>query len=114
MKMADLTFAVAPEVIKALILALGVIVADALLGLVRAISRGEFDVRMLPRFLRTNVLPYAGGLLVLAVFSMFIEEIKAILLTSTGFVVAKFLAEILDKLRAMGMAKQEETNTTTE
>lgn len=64
-------------------------------------------MRMLPRFLRTNVFPYTGGLLVLAVFSMFIEEIKAILLTSAGFVLAKFQAEILDKLRSMGVAASE-------
>lgn len=84
--MMDLNFALDGTVLQALVLTLGVILADTLLGLVRSIARGEFDVRKLPQFLTTNVFPYAGGLLVLALFSAFIEEIKAILLASAGLV----------------------------
>jgi hypothetical protein len=95
-------FTIDPNVIQALIVALAVILVDALLGIIRAIARGEFDFTRLPQFLISNLLPYVGSLLVLAVFSLFVQEIKAILLASAAFILAKFLAEIKNKLADMG------------
>lgn len=96
-----------PIIVNTVLIALVVILADALLGIIRAISRGEFDVRKLPQFLQSSVLPYAGSLVVLAVFSLWVSEIKVLLMACAGFTTAKYLAEIKDKLVAMGMAKSE-------
>ncbi len=91
------------QVLNSLLLVLSVILVDTLLGIIRAIARQEFDVRVLPQFLQTSVFPYVGSLIVLAVFSFFVPEIKALLMTAAAFLLAKYLAEIKDKLQDMMM-----------
>ena len=88
-------------IVYTLLAALSVIVIDTLLGIVRAVAAGDFDVRYLPKFMQTALLPYVGSMLILAVFSVFIAEIKALLMISAGFVIPKFLAEIKDKMKDM-------------
>lgn len=108
--MTDFTFALDLDmtIVYTLLAALAVIVVDTLIGIVRAVAAGDFDVRYLPKFLQTAVLPYVGSMLILAVFSVFIAEIKALLMISAGFVIPKFLAEIKDKLVSMSMHKKED------
>lgn len=91
------------QVLNSLLLVLSVILVDTLLGIIRSIARQEFDVRVLPQFLQTSVFPYIGSLIVLAVFSFFVPEIKALLMTAAAFLLAKYLAEIKDKLQDMMM-----------
>ena len=97
------------QVLGSLLLVLSVIVADTLLGIIRAIARQEFDVRVLPQFLQTSVFPYVGSLIALAVFSFFVPEIKALLLAASAFLLAKYLAEIKDKLQDMVMLAKADT-----
>jgi len=47
-----------------------IIMLDTLLGIIRAVTQGEFDPRKLPQFLRTNILPFVGALLLMGLFSM--------------------------------------------
>lgn len=44
------------------------IVIDTGLGVFRAISLGEFDLKKMPQFLQTKVLPVFGSLMLMAVF----------------------------------------------
>lgn len=114
--MTDFAFALDLDmtIVYTLLAVLGVILIDTLLGIVRALAKGEFDVRLLPNFLRANVFPYVGSLLILAVFAVFIAEIKALLMVAAGFVIPKFLAEIKDKLVDMSvMRKEDKTDTRT-
>lgn len=86
------------EVIVAFEMALGLIFLDLMLGIILAVSRGEFEPRMLPKFLKSSVLPYAGSLSLLAVFSSMIPEIKALYFTAVAAVNAKYLFDVKDKI----------------
>lgn len=80
-----------------LLIVLALIVLDVASGAILAISRREFDVRKLPDFLRQSVLPYVGGLVILAVGSTFSPEVNALYVASVAAASGKFLAEIKDK-----------------
>lgn len=107
--MTDFAFALDLDmtIVYTLLAALSVIIIDTVLGIVKAISAGDFDLRYLPKFLQTALLPYVGSLLILAVFALFMAEIKVLLMASATFVIAKFLAEIKDKLADMGILQKE-------
>ena len=88
----------APKVIIALGGVLGLILANLVLGVLLAIKMNTFDVRKLPQFLETNLLPYIGGLLVLALFSNMDPTLSILFFTISAAVYAKFLANIKDQL----------------
>ena len=88
----------APKVIIALGGVLGLILANLVLGVLLAIKTNTFDVRKLPQFLETNLLPYIGGLLVLALFSNMDPTLSILFFTISAAVYAKFLANIKDQL----------------
>lgn len=106
--MTDFVFDLDVTILYTLLAALSVVLIDTLLGIVKAIAAGNFDLRYLPRFLQTTLLPYVGSLLILAVFAVLVAEIKALLMASATFVIAKFLAEIKDKLVDMSLLKKGE------
>lgn len=88
------------EVIATVLAVLGLILVDALLGVVLAISKNQFDVQKFPQFLKTNVLPYVGGLLILAMAAGN-PQMKALFLASAAATAIKFIAEIKDKVVAL-------------
>lgn len=59
-----------PAVLFGLKLALIAILCDTAIGWLLAFVSGEFDIRMVPQFLKTNVLPYFGALVVLALVTV--------------------------------------------
>lgn len=83
--------------------ALGLILLDLLLGIFLSMKQGNFDVRRLPQFLISSVLPYVGSLLMLALFVESIPAIAAVFYTSAASVVAKFLVDIKDKLVGLNL-----------
>ena len=80
------------------------IVIDTVLGVIKSFKAGQdsFDIRLLPKFLATGILPYVGGLGIIALVAQFIGEPYVVLFyaTATG-VTAKYVAEIKDKLTAI-------------
>lgn len=86
---------------KTLLGAAAIIIADAILGVLVSFKNGEFDIRMLPKFLARNLLPYVGGLLLLALLSPVSEEISSLFFMVAATVGVKFLAEIKDKIMAI-------------
>ena len=86
--------------------ALGAIIApillDTLLGIILSLKAGTFNLRKLPQFLATNLLPYVGGLLVLALTAYiagdYTAQIAALFYAAAAATAAKFLAEIKDKV----------------
>ncbi|MHB1407153.1 MAG: hypothetical protein ACYCV0_16395 [Desulfitobacteriaceae bacterium] len=101
------------EVIVAFEMALGLIFLDLMLGIILALSKGEFEPRKLPKFLQSSVLPYVGSLTLLAVFSTIIPEIKALYFTAVTAVNAKFLFDVKDKIFGL-IGKQREKGKTGE
>jgi hypothetical protein len=80
------------------------IVIDTVLGAIKA-AMAEFDsfnFRQLPKYLGTGILPYVGGLGILALAAEFAgEPFTALFYASTAAVLAKYVAEIKDKLIAI-------------
>ncbi|MDO7787106.1 hypothetical protein [Desulforamulus aquiferis] len=62
--------------VKALVFLLLLIVVNVILGCCIALRKGELALNDLPRFLRTEVLPYYVGILALACMAM-IEDVQA-------------------------------------
>ncbi len=59
------------HVFVVLLIVLGLVLLDWLVGIIVALVRGAFDPGTLPRQLETFVLPYVGSLLVLAILQAF-------------------------------------------
>jgi len=91
---------ISSDVIATLLAVLGIILVDTLLGVVLAISKGQFDIRKFPQFIKTNVLPFMGGLIILTLAAGN-TELKAIFFASAAATVAKFLADLKDKIVAL-------------
>lgn len=81
---------------------LAIVLLDMLLGVILSIRAGTFDVRRLPQFLATNVFPFVGGLCVLGAATLFAGDysmqIAAIFYAAVAATIAKFIAEIKDKV----------------
>ncbi len=95
-----LTVLFVPEVWYTLGTVLVLILVDVALGILAAVVTSTFDVRKLPGFLRQNVLPYLGALTLLALVAAQ-AEMKVLFFASAAAVVAKFLADIKDKIAKM-------------
>lgn len=87
----------APKVLVALGTVLGLILGDTLLGVFVAIKNGEFSFSKLAQFVQSSLIPYLGGLLVLALFSNSNAELSAIFFTIAAAITAKFVADIISK-----------------
>ena len=77
------------------------IVIDAVLGAIKAAKDDfdSFDFRQLPKFLSTGILPYVGGLGILALAAEFVgEPYLALFYASAAAVTFKYVTEIKDKL----------------
>ncbi len=80
------------------------IIIDTILGVIRALisSDGPFDFRKLPQFLASGILPYVGGLGVVAIAAQYIgEPFLALFYAAAAATTAKYIAEIKDKLQAI-------------
>ncbi len=90
-------------VVYALLVVMGLIVVDTLLGVVKAVSSGSFDVRLLADYLKTGVLPYVGALVILGAGALYVqpELLGAIFAASAIAAIVKFITDIIDKSKAM-------------
>ncbi|WP_027364036.1 hypothetical protein [Desulfotruncus alcoholivorax] len=96
-----LGFLIAPKVLVSLGSALGLIIVDFCLGVFLALKQGDFDVRKLPKFLETGVIPYVGALVLLALFIGISPGLEAIFFACTAAIGLKYLADIKDKLASI-------------
>ncbi|KLU63438.1 hypothetical protein CEB3_c02010 [Peptococcaceae bacterium CEB3] len=77
---------------------LALVLADFVLGVLVSLKQGTFNLSKLPRFVETSLIPYIGGLLVLALFSKTNAELGALFFTIAATITAKFLADIVAKV----------------
>lgn len=88
-----------PAILLGLKLAILAILSDALIGWILALTKGEFDIRLIPRFLQTSIFPYIGVLLVLAMVTVIDPNYKPVFYFICTIVTAKFGVEAMkDKL----------------
>ena len=76
---------------------LGLILADFIFGVLLSMRNKNFSFSKLPEFVETSLVPYIGGLLVLALFSNVNTELGALFFTIAATITAKFLADIVTK-----------------
>ncbi|MHB1421335.1 MAG: hypothetical protein ACYCX4_17435, partial [Bacillota bacterium] len=86
------------DILKAFLVVLALVVIDVLLGIVLSIKQGNFNIRTLPRFIQQSILPYVGGLLILALGASASPEIRALFFAAVAATTIKFLADLKDKL----------------
>lgn len=83
----------------ALLIVVVAIVLDTLLGLIKAIKGGDFDFKLLPKFLATGILPFVGALAILATAAEFIgAPYMELFYIAAAAVLAKYILEIRDKI----------------
>jgi len=85
-----------------LIVVLAVILLDFILGVLIAIKKKTFKVNVLPQFIKTNLFPYIGGLVVLALLSAYLSELEYLYYAAVALVTLKFSKEaLLDKVKEL-------------
>lgn len=95
----DLDFILTLPVFAVLWIVLAAIFVKTFFAVILAIKAGEFDVRILPQFLATNVVPYIGGMAILAFVTHLVGGPFGYLFYAVALaVLAKYLAEIKDKV----------------
>ena len=94
----------------ALIGVLGAIGTDTLAGTLVAIVKGTFKLSYIANFIRTSILPYFGGILVVALPAAFVDPSTALgqwanttLVTVAAAIGLKFLGDIVLKLQSLGL-----------
>lgn len=81
---------------------MSLIVFDFILGVSNALKKGEFSFIELPRFLRTNVLPYALGLFIFTIITEYLGGLWTYLFYPATFaVVSRYVFKIKDKIKEL-------------
>jgi hypothetical protein len=88
---------VAPAALTTLEAVLALVLADFIFGILVSLRAGTFSASKLPQFIQTSLLPYSGGLLVLAMFSGTNTALVALFFTTAATVTVKFVADIVAK-----------------
>jgi hypothetical protein len=88
----------APNALTTLEGVLALVLADFIFGVLVSLRQGTFKFAKLPQFIQTSLLPYSGGLLLLALFSTTNTELETLFFTVAATVTAKFLADIVSKV----------------
>lgn len=97
-------------IMKSLTAILTIICLDTVLGILIGFKDGTFTLSKLPEFLSKNVLPYMGGLSVIAIMAVYVNQvdpstgaiIEGIYYTASATVALKFTKEaLLDKTRQL-------------
>jgi hypothetical protein len=76
----------------------GLVMADFVLGVLASFRSGTFKLSKLAQFMETGLVPYVGGLLVLALLSSANVTLATLFFTIAATVSAKFLADITAKV----------------
>lgn len=89
-------------IMQTLLVALASIFIDFVLGVLISIKKKEFSLNVLPQFIATNVFPYVGGLVVLALLSSYLAQMEYVYYGAIVIVTAKFSKEaLLDKIQIL-------------
>ena len=107
----DLGFLLELDEWRVLLVVVAGILLDAVLGILTTFraDHENFDIRKLPRFIATGIFPYVGGLTAVAVVSNQVGPPYDYVFYGFAIpVLAKYVAEIMDKLTVLFGAKKHE------
>ena len=83
----------------ALVMVLAAIGLDFVFGIMVGLKDKTFDVRLLPQFIVSGVIPYVGGLIFLAIAAQQVGLMyKEVFLSVAGLIAMKYTAELKDKI----------------
>ena len=89
-------------IFKSLIAVLVTILLDFVLGVLVSIKDRTLQLSVLPQFIATNLFPYVGGLVVLALLSVYLAQLEYLYYAAAGLVALKFSKEaLLDKIKEL-------------
>jgi len=87
-------------VFKSLLLVIALILLNFAFAILIAIKKKNFDINLLPKFLATDIFPYVGSLMLLALLSAYLAELQYIYYGAVGIISIKFGKEALwDKVQ---------------
>ena len=89
------------QVLYALIGVLILIFLKTLLGVLAAIKAGTFEAKRFPDFLRKEVMPFVGSLILLAAASMFNPDLKVFFFGSLVPITYYLLTGVKDKFKEL-------------
>jgi hypothetical protein len=93
-----------PTDISAFVAVLVAVGADTLAGVLVAVVKGTFKLSYIANFVRTSILPFVGGLLVMGLLAgMNPGQFDAPFLATAGTIGLKFLGDIVGKLQSLGL-----------
>lgn len=82
---------------------LALIVLDTLAGMLLALWRRQWQWGRVADFLASEVLPYLGGLAVLALLAQLRPDVRPVFLAAAAATAAREVSSILAKVRALGV-----------
>lgn len=82
-------------ILNGLLVCLAFILLDTIMGWIKALKEGAFSWATVPQFIKTNIFPYVGGLIILALFSMLVPELEAVYYIAVAAVSVKFGVEAI-------------------
>lgn len=86
-----------------ILICVALILADAVLGWIKAYVEGKFTFTLVPKFIKSNLLPYIGGLLVIAFLAALNpDQFQPVFLTVVGLVDVKFGVDVI-KEKVIGL-----------
>lgn len=91
------------NMVHLLLITLGLIGLDTLLGWLGALVKGQWDWHKVSRYVETAVLPYIGGLLALAVLSVLQPDTTPAFYTTAAATDVKLVADIVAKIGSFGV-----------
>jgi hypothetical protein len=100
------------QMLQTVLVLMGLIALDTVLGWISALAKGQFHWHQVARFLETSILPYVGGLLALAAVGLLEPVALAGFYGSAAVASAKFLADIFQKISALGISVQQPSKPT--
>ena len=90
---------ISSAILTSLTAVLCTVLLDFIIGVGISIKQKTFSVSILPQFIANNLVPYVGGLIILALFANYIPEMEYVFYTGVGLVGVKFTKDaLLDKL----------------
>lgn len=89
-------------ILYSLYVSLAFILVDTIFGVLLSIKNKTFNISDLPKFISTAVLPYIGGLVILAIFANYLKDFVSVFIIMTGLVDLKFGKEcLMDKVKEL-------------
>lgn len=88
------------EIISLLMIVIISIMLDWVLGMIVSIKERKFSVSKIPQTLVTNIFPYVGSLIVIALVAIYVPYFEYVFMTYAGLVILKFSKEaLIDKAK---------------